>query len=77
MCAEFYVREDAADLPAAERQDDADQQDPDAIAPEDEVRGRDIGNQDSLMLSADGREIPADRVVVNASRLRESHCQRR
>ena len=67
MCAEFYVREDAADLPAAERQDDADQQDPDAIAPEDEVRGRDIGNQDSLMLSADGREIPADRVVVNAA----------
>jgi len=63
----FSMREDAADLPAAERQDDADQQDPDAIAPEDEVRGRDIGNQDSLMPSADGREIPADRVVVNAA----------
>ena len=61
------MREDAADLPAVERQDDADQQDPDAIAPEDEVRGRDIGNQDSLMPSADGREIPADRVVVNAA----------
>ena len=63
----FSMREDAADLPAAERQDEADQQDPDAIAPEDEVRGRDIGNQDSLMPSADGREIPADRVVVNAA----------
>ena len=63
----FSMREDAADLPAAERQDEADQQDPDAIAPEDEVRGRDIGNQDSLMPSADDREIPADRVVVNAA----------
>ena len=59
----------AADLPAAERQDDGDQQDPDAIAPEDEVQGLDIRNQDSLMPSAGGREIPADRVCLECSRL--------
>ena len=63
----FSMRDDAADLVVPERQDDGDQQDPDAIAPEDEVQGLDIGNQDSLMPSADGREIPADRVVVNAA----------
>ena len=54
-------------VPAVERQDDADEPDPDAIAPENEVQGSDIGNQDSLMPSADAREIPADRVVVNAA----------
>ena len=65
----FSMSDGAADLPAAERQDDGDQQDPDAIAPEDEVQGLDIRNQDSLMPSAGGREIPADRVCLECSRL--------
>ena len=46
-----------------------------AIGSPDEVRGRDIGNQDSLMPAADGREIPTDS-CCECSRLRESHCQR-
>lgn len=55
----FNMGDDAVNLPAPERQDDDDQQDPDAIAAEE--------SRESLMPSADGREIPADRVVLNAA----------
>ena len=46
-----------------------DQQDPELMAPEGEVHGRDIDGQDAVAPLADGRDIPADRVVLNRKSL--------
>jgi hypothetical protein len=39
------------------------------MAPEGEVHGRDIDGQDAVAPLADGRDIPADRVVLNRKSL--------
>lgn len=57
---------DVAYLPEHLHQDEEDQQDPDTIAPED-VQGQDIEASDAVVPLDGGREIPADRVVVNAA----------
>ena len=58
-----FNMDDDAFLPRQVHQDDEDQQDPELMAPEDEVPGHDI-DPHAVVPANVGRDIPADRVVV-------------
>ena len=63
----FSMNDEGAVLLHAHHDDDDDEQDPEIMAPDDAFQGREIAVPGLAGPPVQGREIPADRVVVDAA----------